>query len=87
MTSDDELPTLPNYTLISVLGQGAGGVVYRAFRSDGSSDRPLALKILRTRFGEDAKSSRGWRELRILESLRLPCVPRLLDYGMALSHT
>lgn len=74
---DGSLP--PCYTPVERLGAGGGGVVYRVLR-DGS-DRSLALKILTLPLGASRDAQRAWRELDLLESLRLPSVPRLLDYG------
>ncbi len=74
---DSSLP--PGYTLVQGLGAGGGGFVYSVYR-DGS-DRPLALKILSMPLGSSRDAQRAWRELDLLESLRLPTVPRLLDYG------
>jgi serine/threonine protein kinase len=78
----------PGYIFDRVLGTGGGGTVYRAFRE--GSDRPLALKILDYRIGFDAPAgpgaspaaSRAWRELRLLEDLHVPVLPRLIDYGV-----
>jgi predicted Ser/Thr protein kinase len=71
---------IPGYIIAERLGGGGGGVVYRAFRE--GSDRPLALKVLSVPVGEGFAAKRAWRELDVLESLRLPVVPRLIDYGV-----
>lgn len=72
-------PIIPGYRIVAAIGEGGGGSVYRAFR-DGS-DRPVAIKIIRDVAGE-AGLQRARRELEMLESLHLPCVPRILDYGV-----
>ncbi|GJQ30029.1 MAG: hypothetical protein HBSAPP03_19130 [Phycisphaerae bacterium] len=72
-------PNIPGYTIVATVGSGGGGMVYRAFR-DGS-DRPVAIKIIRDLAGE-AGLQRARRELEMLESLHLSCVPRILDYGV-----
>jgi serine/threonine protein kinase len=86
---DVTLPRIEGYILDRLLGRGAGGDVYRGFRE--GSDRPLAIKILRTRLGEDPftpghpggqASSRAWRELDVLTQLRLPALPRVIDHGV-----
>lgn len=67
------------YVLVRRLGSGGGGDVFLAFRE--GSDRPLALKILRHPLGQSVQARRAWRELDMLERLRLECVPRLIDHG------
>lgn len=80
MEERDEADRFGEYTLLARLGAGAGGVVYRAIRP--GSSREVALKILHIRTSDDAATRRVWRELELLESLHLSCVPRVLDYGM-----
>jgi serine/threonine protein kinase len=80
------LPRVPGYMLIERIAEGGGGTVYRAVREGGGSDRVLALKLLRVRAGAGPEAQRAWRELNVLESLRIPCVPRLVDYGQADGH-
>ncbi len=71
---------LEGFILGRMLGEGAGGVVYQGFRE--GSDRALAIKVLHKRMGrEDGK--RAWRELELLASLRLPALPRVIDYGLS----
>lgn len=82
--------SIPGYTLSERIGGGGGGVVFRALRE--GSARPVALKILsaelsagltdRSSGSPQGIAARAWRELDLLESLRLPAVPRLLDYGV-----
>ncbi len=71
----------PGYRVDRPIGEGGAGMVYRAFRE--GSDRPVAIKQLRTRFRRGAKTERAWRELQVLSQLRLPAVPAVLDYGVA----
>ena len=75
--------SVPGYVIERLLGQGGGGWVFRAFKVGAAT--PVALKVLRSRAGE-TEARRTWRELELLESLRLPHVPRLLDYGMTEGH-
>ena len=86
---DVNLPSIEGYIIDRLLGRGAGGDVYRGFR-DGS-DRPLAIKVLNARLGDDLgkpgylggqSSSRAWRELDVLTQLRLPALPRVIDHGV-----
>jgi serine/threonine protein kinase len=74
------VPSIEGYGLDGRLGGGGGGEVYRAVRI--GSDRPLAIKILNQRIGETPEARRAWRELDVLEQLRLPCLPRLIDHGI-----
>ncbi len=78
--TDESLPAIEGYTIDRRLGGGGGGEVYLAIRT--GSARPLALKLLRQSLGESPESKRAWRELDVLEQLRLPAIPRLLDHGV-----
>lgn len=70
---------IPGYTLMGILGAGAGGTVHLALRK--GSQRPVALKVLAAPI-DDRGAGRAWRELDVLSQLRLDCVPRVVDYGM-----
>ncbi len=78
--SVSQLPSLPQFRLIEQIGAGGGGVVYRAVR-EGGSDRMLAVKLLARHVVNGPQVQRAWRELAILSQLRLPAVPRVIDYG------
>jgi len=73
-----DAPMVAGYTIDRVVGRGGEGSVYKAFR-DGS-DRPVALKIIRDVAGRGGLK-RVLREVEILEAMKLPNVPRILDYG------
>ncbi len=77
---DDDLPRLDGYRLVRQLGRGGGGSVYLGFHH--GSDRPVAIKLLARRIHGDPGGRRAWRELDLLANLRLPCLTRLLDYGV-----
>ncbi len=77
--ADNDLPVIPGYTVLSRLGQGGGGAVYRGVHE--GSARVVAVKLLSRRLGSG--SGRAWRELELLSQLHLPCLPKLLDYGEA----
>jgi serine/threonine protein kinase len=77
--SRDGAAAPPGYTLERMLGEGAGGVVWLARRA--GSDRPVALKILKRPLGEGKSARWAWRELEIIEQVRAPGTPRLVDYG------
>lgn len=74
----------PGYEILKLLGHGGSARVFLARRA--GSERPVALKII-GRLGQLERPSAGgryaraWRELEILEGLRVPCVPQILDYG------
>lgn len=76
-TEGESLPS--GYIIDRSIGGGGGGRVFRAFRE--GSDRPLALKVLDRRLGDGPQAMRAWRELRILQDLRLRCLPALIDYA------
>ncbi len=79
--SGDGLPTIHGFILSRKLGEGGGGVVYLGYRE--GSERPLAIKVLNQRVVRDeAASKRAWRELELLSALRLPALPRVIDYGL-----
>jgi serine/threonine protein kinase len=77
---DAQTPLLPGYTIDVRLGGGGGGEVFRAFRL--GSESAVAVKFLRRAPANPALMQRAWRELDLLGQLRLPCVPRVLDYGV-----
>jgi serine/threonine protein kinase len=70
---------VPGYITIERIGEGASGTVYKVIRA--GTEHPLALKIMHVRLGQDAASRRAWRELHVLESLRLPVIPHLHEFG------
>lgn len=72
-------PTIPGYEVERLIGEGAAGRVWLGRRA--GSDRPAAIKILRDRLDGGNGGKRAWRELALLEDLRLPSIPRLIDYG------
>ena len=76
----DGAPTIEGYVLDSLIGRGAGGEVYLAFREDFGD--PLAVKVLSRALGSARSDQRAWRELDVLSDLRMPGVPRVLDYGI-----
>ncbi len=68
------------YQVLSVLGQGGMGVVYRARTAQGFE---VALKTLQGVLGDaqDEPSKRFWREARATSAIQHPNVVRLLDAG------
>ncbi len=74
------VPTGPRYRLLRLVGQGGMGRVYEAIRAvDG---RRVALKILRPRLANDARSRRHMRrEAHALAAASHPNVVRFLELG------
>ncbi|MFO0835329.1 MAG: serine/threonine-protein kinase [Phycisphaerales bacterium] len=72
--------TPPGYQLLDTLGVGGGGATFLALRE--GSDRPVALKVLHAHAAPGPTRQRAWRELDLLQDTHLPCLPRLLDYGV-----
>lgn len=75
--------TLGPYTLDGKLGEGGMGQVWRAHRSDGLHQIPLALKLLRPGLADTQLRTRFNREREILARLAHPNIARLLDAGIA----
>ena len=72
-------PQIAGYTIERELGRGAGGVTYLAHMA--GSEAKIALKVLHAHQGDGRASQRAWRELDTLQQVRVPSVPRLLDFG------
>jgi serine/threonine protein kinase len=70
------------YHLVSVLGQGSMGIVFRARReTDGKS---VALKVLRDELAEDELYRRRFeREARIASEVTHKHIVRVVDFGQA----
>ena len=69
------------YLIVSVLGEGGGGVVYRAERPGGG---PCALKVIGGPAGEDPGfATRFEREARYVSQLRHPSIIELYESGRA----
>ena len=79
-----ELPTsLGDYEVLSPLGRGGMGVVYRARRRDGDSgDREVALKVLRPGILTAQYRVRFAREAEALRRLEHPYIARFLEAGV-----
>ncbi len=77
-----ELPrgtTLGRYIVVDRLGAGAMGVVYRAY--DPELDRTVALKLLRERGDDDARTARLQREAQAMARLSHRNVVAVFDVG------
>lgn len=73
-------PPIPGYRVLGLLGEGGAGRVYLAQR-EGAPDL-VALKVFRTRLDTEERQRRAWREIDLLSTLRLPCVPRIVGWGV-----
>jgi len=69
------------YTLISVLGEGGMGTVWRGERSDGEVRQEVAIKLLAGGTVRPAWRERFLRERQLLASLNHPAIVRMLDAG------
>ena len=82
-TTGAPLPRIDGYRIDRRLGVGAGGVTYLAHKE--GSEAKIALKVLHSQSGaaysRGGVGQRAWRELDILQQVRVPSVPRLLDFG------
>ncbi|MFN7933732.1 MAG: serine/threonine-protein kinase [Bryobacteraceae bacterium] len=75
-------PKVGPYRILSKIGEGGMGIVYRALREDEQFRMMVALKILRPGLAHDSLVRRFRRERQILARLSHPNVARLLDVGV-----
>ena len=69
-----------HYELMSVVGSGGQGVVYRA--ADNNLNRLVALKLLRTEYSEDPDFVRQFEhEAKLTASINHPNVVRVFSFG------
>jgi eukaryotic-like serine/threonine-protein kinase len=74
-----------HYELMSVVGSGGQGVVYRAV--DNNLNRLVALKLLRTEYSEDPEFVRQFEhEARLTASINHPNVVRVYSFGADEGH-
>ena len=75
-----ELPTVPGYTILEVIGHGGAGVVYRARQV--ALGREVALKVmLGGRFASDRARERFRHEAETAASLHHPGIAQIFDHG------
>ncbi len=72
------------WTLVTPLGSGGMGEVWRARRSDGAHQGEAAIKLLHSPWRGEANQARFRREGELLARLTHPNIARLLDIGEAL---
>lgn len=70
------------YRLKSVVGTGGMGSVYAAERADGTFDRTVAVKVLRSSMATQEVVRRFEVERQILASLNHPGIAQLIDGGV-----
>ena len=78
---DRSSETIGNYQLISHIGSGGMGDVYKAKRIDGVSDATVALKIFSHAKNKDTELVRFHQERRLLSRLNSPYIAKLFDGG------
>jgi len=78
----EEIPIIPQYEILKVIGKGAMGTVYRAHHL--TSKRDAAVKILSAQLVERADLvARFERESAVLRAFRHPNVVSILDSGQS----
>lgn len=77
---DTGVPEIPGYVVLSLLGRGGIGIVYRA--RDVTLDRDVAVKLLQDRYGCDSPVGRRFAdEARITSQLQHPGIPPVHELG------
>ncbi|MBS0192042.1 MAG: serine/threonine-protein kinase [Phycisphaerales bacterium] len=77
LAPEPERSTIGRYRIISVLGEGRSGIVYRAREQD----RDVALKVLKASVWSSASSLRFRTEIRALALLRHENIARIYEAG------
>ncbi len=72
------------YTLKSKLGEGGMGMVFRATQL--STNREVALKIVKLDAGDDGRIQRFQQEIDIISGLSHPSIVRVFDTGTLSGH-
>ena len=74
------------YRVLQEIGRGGMGVVYLAERDDGQFRRRVAVKLLRSPYGDELEQ-RFLTERQILASLGHPNIAQLIDGGVTAGQT
>jgi len=74
------------YRIVSEIGHGGMGSVYRATRDDEHYRQQVAIKLIKTGLGGDVMRRRFRTETQILADLNHPNIARLLDAGETDDH-
>jgi eukaryotic-like serine/threonine-protein kinase len=75
--------TLDRYEIMSELGKGGMGIVFKAVRRDQDLEQFVAIKLLRRGMVDPSVLGRFLRERKFLASLRHPNICSFVDSGMA----
>jgi eukaryotic-like serine/threonine-protein kinase len=75
--------TLGAYTLISPIGEGGMGTVWRAQRTDGRYEGTVAVKLLNAERVGHSGEARFRRETALLARVTHPHIARLIDAGVS----
>src|SRR5262245_13220904 len=76
----NQQPTVLGYEIVSELGRGGLGAVYRA--RDAELGREVAIKVLSDRFGADSPAAQRFAEAgRITAQLPHPGIPPVYAFG------
>jgi serine/threonine protein kinase len=70
------------YRILSRLGKGSLGEVYRAVRQDGETEQQVALRLVRSGYDTGHVIKRFQAEFPALDALRHPFIARLLEGGV-----
>lgn len=76
-----EVGAIDRYRLVEEIGRGGMSIVYKAERTDGAFDAPVALKLATIGALDVAGRARFERERRLLAELRHPNIAHILDGG------
>jgi len=69
------------YQILSIIGEGGMGTVYKAVRADGQFDQEVAIKIIRPGAASSVHARRFLEERSMLAQLQHPFIARLIDGG------
>jgi serine/threonine protein kinase len=79
---------LSRYKVLSMIGQGGCGVVYKALQT--STEQQVAVKVLKiqgmTPAMREEQRARFWREMKLIGKLGNPHTVRLIDSGIEREH-
>lgn len=75
--------TIGRYRILSLIGEGGVGAVYRAVHENADFEQPVAIKLLKRGMDSTAILRRFRDERRILARLDHPNIARFLDGGIA----